>query len=130
LNLSVLPLEIFLLEIGGFVRMETSSFDILTGSSDSPDYPTSADYQFSFGGGSGSGGNPFGGGSGSGGNPFGGGSGSGGNPFGGGGMSSGGGDMDELFQRSPWGRLESVGITNFGQVFGGVMSSGGGNPFG
>ena len=63
--------------------METSDFDILTGSSNSPnypmrDYPTSADYQhqYSFGGG-GSGGNPFGGG------------GSGGNPFGGGGSGGG-----------------------------------------
>ena len=73
--------------------METSDFDILTGSSNLPnypmrDYPTSADYQhnYSFGGrgGGGSGGNPFGGG-GSGGNPFGGGGSGGGNPFGGGG---------------------------------------------
>ena len=75
--------------------METSDFDILTGSSSFPnnpsrDYPTAADYQhnFSFGGrggfgGGGSGGNPFGGGGSGGGNPFGGGGSGGGNPFGG-----------------------------------------------
>ncbi|AFY89561.1 hypothetical protein DSM107010_21720 [Chroococcidiopsis cubana SAG 39.79] len=40
-------------------------------------------------------------------------------------------DMDSLFQRSPWGSLQEVGIDSFEDVFGNVGASGGGeNPFG
>jgi len=40
-------------------------------------------------------------------------------------------DMDSLFQRSPWGSLQEVGIDSFEDVFGNVGGAGNGeNPFG
>jgi hypothetical protein len=41
-----------------------------------------------------------------------------------------GGDLDALFEQSPWAPLKEVGITSFSQVFGDSPSEGSGNPFG